>query len=401
MVLPILLAALVLVADPPASGPRPADSAPPAGEAFDAGAEDLSKLLAPIRAASGVPAMAVAVITVDGPSRIIGLGADGVRSKGSETKASVDDLWHLGSCTKAFTATLCGVLVDAGRLRWESTVGELLGPEVAQMHPRWRDVRLDELLRHRGGAPAAAPASLWSEAWNCTGSPCDCRKAFVAGLLAAPPERDRGAFAYSNQGYAIAGRMCEIAGGAPWEELVRTRVCEPLGITTLGFGVPSKRLPDRSPKGHAASGAVSDVDNPPAIAPAGTMHMTIADWARFVALHAREEADARVGITAATLHHLHEAPPGSDPPSAMGWMGAERPWGGAVLTHSGSNNSWFCVTWLSPSRRFAVLVTANQGGDEASRAADRAAFAAIQWWQRRSEKQPPTPPTTPSASPGT
>ena len=47
-------------------------------------------------------------------------------------------------------------------------------------------------------------------------------------------------------------------------------------------------------------------------------------------------------------------------------------WGGAVLTHAGSNSKWYCVAWLAPERGFAVLAAVNQGGDRAQRACDEA-----------------------------
>ncbi len=62
----------------------------------------------------------------------------------------------------------------------------------------------------------------------------------------------------------------------------------------------------------------------------------------------------------------------------MGWAVTERPWaGGRVLNHSGSNNLWFCTTWIAPEKGFAVLVCCNQGGDEAAKGCDEACGALI------------------------
>ena len=65
----------------------------------------------------------------------------------------------------------------------------------------------------------------------------------------------------------------------------------------------------------------------------------------------------------------------------MGWSIAERDWAGSkkrVLTHNGSNNLWFCVTWIAPELDFAVLVCCNQGGPKADKACDEVAWALIQ-----------------------
>jgi CubicO group peptidase (beta-lactamase class C family) len=190
-------------------------------------------------------------------------------------------------------------------------------------------------------------------------------------MLGRPPG-ERGRFAYSNQGYALAGRMCEVAAAKPWETLVRERIAAPLGMASVGFGVPSATGP--APKGHAEDGSVRDIDNPSAIGPAGTMHASVEDWARFVALHLRGDG---LGLDAKDFESLHRGSP-DEHAYAMGWRCATRPWGGAVLTHAGSNTLWFCVTWLAPEKGFAVLVACNQGGDEAQKACDDAASALIE-----------------------
>lgn len=57
--------------------------------------------------------------------RIIAQGIAGVRKRGSAERITLDDRFHLGSCTKAMTATLVAMLVEEGRLNWTTTLGEL------------------------------------------------------------------------------------------------------------------------------------------------------------------------------------------------------------------------------------------------------------------------------------
>src|SRR5690606_38737298 len=78
--------------------------------------------LGPLRARHGLPALAGLVLR-DG--RVEGVAALGSRCAGRAEAVTVDDPWHLGSCTKAMTATLIGSLVERGALRWEATLGEL------------------------------------------------------------------------------------------------------------------------------------------------------------------------------------------------------------------------------------------------------------------------------------
>ena len=100
-----------------------------------------------------IPAMAILVLDGD---RIIDLAVAGVRVRGGEEQVTLEDAWHLGSCTKAMTATLAARLVDQGTLRWDSTIAEVLPDMTDGMDPVYRDVTLKDLLLHRGGAGGQA-----------------------------------------------------------------------------------------------------------------------------------------------------------------------------------------------------------------------------------------------------
>ena len=170
---------------------------------------------------------------------------------------------------------------------------------------------------------------------------------------------------------------------------MRRRVFEPLGMATAGFGPPR----GDQPRGHKPDGTPVEpglgADNPAAIGPAGIVHCSFDDWAKYVALHLRFDAAGTRKAEPAmekmlrivkpeTLRRLHDARPEDDPRYAMGWVVADREWaGGRVLTHNGSNTMWFVVAWLATRRDFAVLVGANQGGPEAEKACDEAAWSLI------------------------
>ena len=317
------------------------------------------------RARHSLQGMVCAVVEKDGS---VAIGADGVRRRGAADAITTDDRMHLGSCTKAFTATLAAVLVAEGALRWDSTLHEVLGAQYPTMNQDWRAVTLEQLLRHRGGAPAEPNEADWKAAFQCKGTPRACRAAFIGAMFARKPGGPVGAYAYSNQGYAIAGHMLEVVAGEDYETLLTRRVLAPLGIAHAGFGPPSKSEP-ASPKGHDPTGGLLDVDNPSAIAPAGTLHMPVGEWAKFIAFHLGGTPPKELEGAAKLLGTLHH--PSSDAPhEAMGWLTGNRDWGGAVLTHAGSNTKWYCVAWLAPEKGFAVLAAVNQGGAHAQQACD-------------------------------
>jgi CubicO group peptidase (beta-lactamase class C family) len=159
-------------------------------------------------------------------------------------------------------------------------------------------------------------------------------------------------------------------------------------MTSAGFGAPGKPKEKNQPWGHSAGGTpVSpgpQADNPPAIGPAGTVHCSITDWAKFVSLHLNgDRGDAKL-LKAETFKKLHTPAPGPGPQYAMGWGIEKRDWAGKsgrVLRHAGSNTMWLAVVWIAPDENFAVLVMCNQGDNRAHKACDEAVQELIK--QRR------------------
>lgn len=392
-----MVCSAVTAAEPRPSGVSAASQ--PGAVAHDAAPLELHDLLEPIRDRSGIPALAAVAIK---EGRIVAQGCAGVRAVGAPDALTIDDRFHLGSCTKAMTATLIARLVDRGLMRWDMTIGGVFADR-SGIHEGFRAARLDQLLTNRGGFPRDVPGPLWSGLWARDGTPTEQRVQLLDGVCSAPPEYQPGSrFVYSNTNFAVAGAMAEKVSGRSWEDLMRDEVFSPLGITSAGFGAPGTVEAIDQPRGHRGNARAyvpvppgNDADNPPAIGPAGTVHMSLPDWARFIAMHTRADrallddapaddpAFALVGKE--SMKKLHQAIEGegagvkeSDTSGyAMGWGVASRPWaGGRVLTHTGSNTMWFCVVWIAPRKDFAVLVAAN-AGLAAADPTDRAAAAVI------------------------
>ena len=244
--------------------------------------ERVNRLLAPVRERHELPGLIGALVRGE---TISAIGAVGVRKLGNESAIRVTDRVHLGSCTKALTATLLGTIVEEGKLSWNSTVREIFPDRAKSLHPDFQAVTLAQLLSHRAGLPSNGP-------WWTLGrgkSTTEQRKVLLSGMMKGSPESAPGSrYAYSNAGYAIAGLMGEQVTGKSWENLMRERLFEPLGMTTAGFGIPGKPGTTIEPWGHREiSGRLEPVqeDNAPALGPAGTVHVSMPDWAKFASLH--------------------------------------------------------------------------------------------------------------------
>jgi len=305
------------------------------------------------------------------------IGAVGVRKTGTTTPIRVTDRVHLGSCTKAMTATLLGMLVDEGKLSWGSTIREIFPERAKSLHPDFHEVTLIQLLSHRAGLPPNGPWWMLGRGKSTT----EQRKVLLSTMLKSAPQSKPGSkYEYSNVGYAIAGLMGEQVTGKSWETLLRSRLFEPLEMESAGFGIPGKLGTIVEPWGHRdVSGHLEAVqeDNAPALGPAGTVHASIPDWAKFATLHLQAARGKPRFLKAETFHTLHTPQFGGD--YAGGWAVAGRSWaGGTALNHSGSNTTWYATVWIAPARDLALLTATNQGGDIAAKACDDAIGALIQ-----------------------
>jgi CubicO group peptidase (beta-lactamase class C family) len=153
--------------------------------------------------------------------------------------------------------------------------------------------------------------------------------------------------------------------------LVREEVFAPLGMTACGFGPTATAAHPDGAWGHdVKDGAYvpTEEDNPPLIGPAGTVHCSLAAWARFAAAHA---GSGPAGwLTPGSLDHLHQPMALAGAPDkdiALGW-GVTRT-DPPRLTHSGSNGYNDAEIVVIPRLHAAVLVTCNAGDDRARAAA--------------------------------
>ncbi len=347
----------------------------------EAEADDLTTKLEEIRKDHGLPALAAAAIR---KGRLVVNVATGVRELGVADCVTTDDHWHLGSCTKSMTATLAGMMVDEGALQWSSTIADIFPELDDEMRPAWRAVTLEQLLTHRSGAPEHPSVDMWAEALQRKGTPTEQRLAIVRGTVCAPPEEPRGKkFIYSNEGYAIAGAMIERVTGRAWEDLMRERLFEPLGMKSAGFGEPASLEKLDQPWGHLGQlGELRPVppgpmaDNPPAIGPAATVHASLADFARYASWHMDwEHAEPRL-VSEETFAKLHKRVPGQE--YAMGWLVQDRDWaGGDVFWHTGSNAMFYAVMWVAPEKDAVFVAATNAAHEEADDACNEAVIALI------------------------
>jgi CubicO group peptidase (beta-lactamase class C family) len=304
--------------------------------------------------------------------QVVERAAVGLRSAGSGVPVTADDQWHLGSITKSMTATLAALLVEDGLIGWETTPLDVWPVLAGSIDAGFRDVTLRQFLSHTAGIKRD---DEWSGASDgAAGTTDEKRREWAARLLGQTPEHPAGQLFYSNMGYVVAGAMLEARGGADWETLLTDRVFAPLGMARSGFGAPGTRGLLDQPLGHSSTvrgytpvepGA--GADNWKTLGPAGTVHVTLDDFALYLQAHLSGARGIAGFLSTDSFSELH-APVASG--YALGWSVADalQPLTGGGFIHNGSNLRWFALTWFSPDEDAGLLVVLNGAGERAQAA---------------------------------
>ena len=339
--------------------PLPTPQAPAAGTVGDG---RLPLLLEWARSSQNAPAVGAIVIR---NGEVAERAVVGVRSTASSVPVTIDDQWHLGSITKSMTSTLAAVLVEDGLITWDTTPAQVWTASVDDMNVNFRNVTLRQFLSHTSGMKRDDSSSAAED--NAPGTVMQKRQAWALRLLGTAPTQAAGTESYSNMGYVVAGAMLEARAGAPWETLMLTRVFAPLGMTQSGFGAPGTPGALDQPLGHwSRSSGFEPVpvgpgsDNPQALGPAGTVHSTLDDMAKYLLAHMNGERGTPGLLSVNSFRTLH-AP--VVPEYALGWSIKVIGTIGPGLVHAGTNGRWLAQAWFVPSRNVAVLTVTNGGGD--------------------------------------
>ena len=248
-----------------------------------------------VRSQWKIPGLSISV--VQGDSVVFSEGF-GVREKGKSVEkdgqwvaVTPSTLFHIGSMTKAFTATVIASLVDEGLLHWEDRVKTIL-PDFDWYDDSVENVmQVKDLLTHSTGLVAQAGTYIANLGYDRD----DIYRMFRY-IEPVYPFRTR--FAYNNITFIIAARIIETVTGRSWEDNIRERILIPLGMTSSvpgseGYLAAGKNASVAHYFGYSRGSiyvtplygeerALHWVD---VIGPAGSISSTAEDMAKWVSLH--------------------------------------------------------------------------------------------------------------------
>ncbi len=259
---------------------KPAVQAPKPGEKA-AAAPNLADFEAFVQQAMKdwqVPGVAIAIVK-DG--KVILSKAYGLRDVQNNQPLTTKSLFPIASITKSFTVATLATLSTEGKLDWDKPVRDYL-PEfrldddvlTARVTPR-------DLVTHRTGLPRHDAA--WYHA--------DLSRPELVGILRyMEKSKDlRQQFQYNNLMYMTAGYVSGKLNGSSWEDAVRQRIFQPLGMTNSNFSVnESKKSPDYA---HAYqkddNEVVHEIPIVPVddVGPAGSINSNLEDMTQYLLMY--------------------------------------------------------------------------------------------------------------------
>ena len=322
------------------------------------------------------------------------IASAGHRTMRGLVSVSEKDRWHIGSVTKMLTSSLVGRLVDQGKLKWDTTIGEALEGLELEIQPQYRRATLIDFLAHRSGMKLdsnefsnrmtkltqqylkkygpVGPTPVGFQDGNFAGATRVDRFHWMCAALQEPPAQPLGApnRIYENGNYIVIAALLEYLFDRSFEDLMQTELFGPLGMTSTGFGPPGTPGETTEPVGHVRddAGRISMFriegparpDNPPVLNSSGRVHLSAGDMASFMRDQIAGARGEQALMSPAMYARMHKPPFGDD--YALGWIARES--GG--LGHGGTNGKWLAMVEIRPDKNMGVFLATNLGPPERS-----------------------------------
>jgi CubicO group peptidase (beta-lactamase class C family) len=314
-------------------------------------------------ATDSVGSIAIAVIDGD---RVALARAFGWADRERRVPANANTIYRVGSITKSFTAVALVQAVERGTMALDDPV-ERLFPAAREFPGRpdgtapitWR-----QLASHTAGlirepelrGAASGPISQWEEK-------------IVASIPTTRYEHAPGArYLYSNIGFGTLGLAVSRAANEPYMDLVRTRILEPLGMTSSGF-IVTDAMREHVAAGYAngANGSINaeaparEHDGRGYKVPNGGLYSTVGDLGRFIAAMSGR-GSARI-MSESARHEMLRVQTPEDPRSGygLGFSIATGEDGVAIAGHGGSVSGYTAHIAFDPATGIGVVLLRNYG----------------------------------------
>ncbi len=318
----------------------------------------LEQTLERARVEGHVPGMAIAVVD-DG--ELIWAHGFGVSDLEANTPVTPETVFAIGSSTKAFSATLAAMMVDEGKLAWDDPATKWLPEFALKVDGAEGEVAtVRDMLAHRCGF--ARSDVLWA------GNTISREQILTYAANALPVTKFRGEFHYNNVIFMAGALAAAKAADSSWEELLRTRLLEPLEMQHTTIDHASTIANPALSKGYSWREDLGTLEPAPprnadAVAPAGSIYSSVLDmsnWLRFQLAEGEFGGQRLIGADALAQTHTQQIQMAPGIGYGLGWM--LREWNGKrVVEHGGNIDGFAATVAMLPEEELGFVLLTNVG----------------------------------------
>ncbi|MCX6205160.1 MAG: serine hydrolase [Bacteroidetes bacterium] len=312
---------------------------------------------------------AVAVVEKD---KVIYAKGFGYRDLENKIPVTPNTLFAIGSCTKAFTASILGILQKDGKLELNKPVRNYL-PELKFFNDNMNNqIQLVDMMSHRTGLPR--------HDYSWYAFPSSSRDSLMKRIQYMEPSYGlREKWQYNNFMFLLQGMVAEKITGTSWENNVQEKIFKPLGMNSSNFSITDLQKNKDASLGYGLKkdSIIKKLDyyNINAMGPAGSINSNVLDMANWVSTWINGgKFNGKEIIPAGYMNEAMGAQmvvgtglPTKERPDVFfsnygfGWMLASYK-GHFRVEHGGNIDGFSASTCFFPSDSVGIIVLTNQNG---------------------------------------
>lgn len=312
-------------------------------------------------------------IAVVEKGKVVYTGGFGYRDLDKKLPVTENTLFAIGSCTKAFTASIIGMLDKEGKLDIDKPVRNYL-PELKFQNEYTNDhCTLRDMMCHRTGLPRHDLSWYASMA---------TRNELLERIQYMEPTAElRAKWQYNNFMFMAQGVAIEKLTGKSWEENMKEKILKPLGMDNTNLStIDMEKSPDHSLAFVTKDSSITVIPyrNIDAMGPAGSVNSCAKDMAKWLITwinngkyNGKEIFPSSYGSEAMTIQMaMGGGAPGAENPDifingyGFGWMISSYR-GHYRVEHGGGIDGFITTTGFFPSDSIGIFVSSNQGSVDA------------------------------------
>lgn len=300
----------------------------------------------------------------------------GYRDYDNKLPATAQTLYAIGSCSKAFTSSLLGILRDEKKIEFDKSPREYL-PELKFYNDEMNNsITIKDMMCHRTGLPRH------DISWYLF--PSNSQDSLIRRIEHQEPTLPvRAGWQYNNFMFMAQGAIAERLTGKSWEDLIRQELFEPLNMNRSNFTIDQLEASKDRSLGYVvnANGEIENTDyyRIRAMGPAGSINSSVTEMAEWVKMWINNGAKDDQQIipkiyrdeAISSQMSMGGGPPNMAHPDlhlssyGYGWMMSSYR-GHYRVEHGGGIDGFTASTCFFPTDSLGIIVLVNQGGSRAT-----------------------------------